>query len=434
MFGAMLAGGFYAPGNSESPAAKIHAVIEQFEPDVIVASAKTVSDLGLIRLAVPIVDPAGLPAGELATARPSHDLAYVIFTSGSTGTPKGVMIGRDSLAHYVDWIVDAVEPRRDDRWSQHPNIGFDLSVFDIYGALATGGALFPLEGRMDRLMPGAMVRRNGLTIWCSVPSVISLMKQGGHVTPENLSSIRLFNFCGEALLGPQVNAILEAVPSAVVQNTYGPTEATVSCTEVKLSLDNLASNLRSNVTIGTAIDGMDIHLVDGKEPGLAEADEGEIVISGVQLARGYWRNEETTQRQFRTIEIGGAQRRAYFTGDWAERVGGKIYFRSRVDFQIKHRGRRIELDEINHALRSCGFDNAAAALHGGDLHAFVETDAQTLDVAAIKQRLGEFLEPYAIPGFIHPCRQLPRSANDKIDLPGLMRLLEERVTGAGKRL
>jgi D-alanine--poly(phosphoribitol) ligase subunit 1 len=429
MFGALMAGGFYAPGNSESPAAKIRAVIEQFEPDVIVAPVNAIADLALTRSAVPVVDPANLPTAPLATARAPHDLAYVIFTSGSTGTPKGVMIGRDSLAHYVDWIVDAVEPRRDDRWSQHPNIGFDLSVFDIYGALSTGGALFPLDGRMDRLMPGPAVRRHGLTIWCSVPSVISLMKQGGHVTAANLGTVRLFNFCGEALLAPQVNALLEAVPASVVQNTYGPTEATVSCTEVKLSPGNLADNLRSNVTIGPAIPGMGIHLVGGA--GQAEAVEGEIVITGPQLARGYWRNDEATQRQFRTIDVDGASQRAYFTGDWAERVDGNIYFRSRVDFQIKHRGRRIELDEINHALRSCGFDNAAAALHGGELHAFVETAADTLDVADIQRQLGALLEPYAIPGFIHPCRQLPRSANDKIDLPGLLRLLDARTIEAG---
>lgn len=433
MFGALQAGGFYAPGNSESPPAKIRSVIEQFEPDVIVAPEATVAGLGLTRMRVPVVDPAALPAQRLDSARPPHDLAYVIFTSGSTGSPKGVMIGRDSLAHYVEWIIDAVAPRRSDRWSQHPNIGFDLSVFDIYGALSTGGALFPLEGRMDRLMPGAAVRRHGLTIWCSVPSVISLMKQASHVTRENLGTVRLFNFCGEALLAPQVQALFEAVPSAVVQNTYGPTEATVSCTEVKLTPGNLSANLRNNVAIGDAIAGMGIHLVGEAGPAAGEVAEGEIVIDGPQLARGYWRNEAATQRQFRTIDIGGAPRRAYFTGDWAERVDGKIYFRSRVDFQIKHRGRRIELDEINHALRSCGFDNAAATLHNGELHAFVETGADVLDVAGIKRRLGELLEPYAIPGFIHPCRQLPRSANDKIDLPGLLQLLEERgaKTGSG---
>lgn len=424
MFGAMMAGGYYAPGNLEAPPAKTLSLIEEFEPEVICTTPELARNYGLETRKIPLVFPGTLPAGGLQRPRKPHDLAYVIFTSGSTGVPKGVMIPRPALAHYISWIVAALSPTPDDRWSQHPNLAFDLSVFDIYGALCTGGALFPLDGRLDRLMPAKAVRRHNLTIWCSVPSVISLMNQAGQVTRENLGSVRAFNFCGEPLLEQQVRALFDAVPDAVVQNTYGPTEATVSCTEVKLTPANLEQNLRTNIAIGDAIPGMNLRLIGGDAP-----EAGEIVITGPQLAAGYWRNREATDRQFRNVTIDGVQTRGYFTGDWAKRIDGKIFFRSRIDFQVKFRGRRLELEEVDAALRKCGFENSVTLLHEDDLHSFVETADAEIDRPALRERLANYLESFAIPAHIHALPQLPRNANDKIDVSALLRTLRHGSDG-----
>ena len=266
-----------------------------------------------------------------------------------------------------------------------------------------------------RLMPGTVVRQNALTIWNSVPSVIDIMRRARQLTHRNLASLRLMTFCGEPLLPAHLDAIFEAHPDVVVHNTYGPTEATVSCTLLRLDRNTYREACRSTVAIGEPIEGMSISL-RGSESG----DEGEIVLTGPQLAAGYWNDAKATAAAFRDIETGdGARTRAYFTGDWAKRIDGKTYFANRVDFQVKINGFRLELDEVNAAIRKLGFTGCACAMVGGKLHAFVES-GDGLGDSALRGGLESFLEPHAIPKHFHFIRALPRNANDKIDLKALI--------------
>ena len=268
-------------------------------------------------------------------------------------------------------------------------------------------------------MPAMAIRKNRLTIWDSVPSVVDIMRHGRQLTAENLASLRLMTFCGEPLLPDHLDAIFQARPDLCVHNSYGPTEATVSCTLIRLNAGNYQAACSSSVAIGEAIDGMEVHLVGGDTP-----DEGEIAIVGPQLALGYWNNPAATEAAFRPLVVDGQPRRAYFTGDWAMRVDGKIYFRSRIDFQVKINGYRLELDEINAALRKSGFVAAATALINHELHAFIET-AGDVDETALRQSLSSLLEPHAVPKFFHPLAHLPRSANDKVDVKALIHAFAE---------
>jgi D-alanine--poly(phosphoribitol) ligase subunit 1 len=223
----------------------------------------------------------------------------VTFTSGSTGLPKGVMVSRTALNHYVSWAIGADIVRPDDRVSQHPNIAFDVSVTDIYGALSQGATLFPIAGASDRLMPARMIQREGITVWNSVPSVVNLMMQAGEVTTAMLRSVRLFNFLGEPLLREQLRAIFAARPDVAVNNTYGPTEATVSMTHLRLTASDYEAVCTTSVALGEAIADMGLHLVGGSHP-----DEGELVITGPQLADGYWNDPERSAAVFRPLETG----------------------------------------------------------------------------------------------------------------------------------
>jgi D-alanine--poly(phosphoribitol) ligase subunit 1 len=195
MFGAGLAGGYYSPVNTAAPLTKLRRIVELLEPDFIVAN----SDLGKQLLdAAPsavLVNPTTLNETSPLNGRGTrHKLAYVIFTSGSTGTPKGVMISRSALNSHIGWLGDAWGIRPGDRISQYPNIGFDLSVADIYGSICFGATLFPFFEPGDRLMPALMIQRERITIWNSVPSAISLMMQSNSLTASALESVRLFNF------------------------------------------------------------------------------------------------------------------------------------------------------------------------------------------------------------------------------------------------
>ncbi len=416
-YAALMAGGFYAPVNIEAPQAKIQQIACQFMPDVVISGPQFLELATLVAPQAHVINVAAEETSRPATyaARPAHDLAYVMFTSGTTGEPKGVMIPRDALNHYVDWVVGIVDARLGDRWSQHPIIAFDLSQFDIHGALCSGGHLFPFNTPRDRMFPALAIRRHGITIWNSVPSVISQMSRAGHLTAENLATLRTLNFCGEALLREHVEAVFSACRDASVHNTYGPTEATVSCTFLRLTRDNYQDHCAANVAIGEAIPGSAIHLVNGPNE-----DEGEIAITGVQLARGYWQDEEKTAGAFRPLHMSGGNERAYFTGDYAHRVEGKIFFAGRLDFQVKVRGRRLELLEVDAALRKCGFTHAATALVGDELHAFLETDLTSIDAGALRASLANHIEQHAVPAHFHLYYTLPRNPNDKIDVKALI--------------
>lgn len=420
MFAVAQAGGFYTTTNVAAPPERRKSTFEAFAPAAIITNGELAAEARRYCPSAHIVDVDTLGREELATPAEPHRLAYVMFTSGSTGQPKGVMISKSALSHYVDWVMDAMAVTPEDRWSQHPNIAFDLSVLDIYGALCAGAALIPITG-VDLLMPAQAIRRHGLTIWDSVPSVLTSMIKIRQATPKNFESLRMLTFCGEALQKMHVEAIFNARPDIVVHNTYGPTEATVSCTLLRLTAANYEAACQSSVAIGDPIPGMAIDLVGG-----ADGNDGEIVISGPQVAEGYWNDPALTAEKFRRFEAGGSEKFGYFTGDWAQRAGPHVYFRGRVDNQVKVRGERIELDDISAALMNCGCGFACVVKIGDELHGMFEYDDAIPEAQALRETIGKYLPVHLIPQHFHAMASLPRNANGKVDLAAVCRWIEER--------
>ncbi len=419
MLAALMAGGCYAPNNLSAPPARQAMTLRLFEPDVVVTDPSAWAGWQGEPPGCPMLDAAEPPAPALEAPLEAGELAYVMFTSGSTGRPKGVMIPREALAHYADWAWRAMAVLPGDRWSQHPNIAFDLSVLDIYGALGAGATLCPLSGARDRLMPGDAIRRLGLTVWNSVPSVLDLMRRAGQLTAETLASLRLMTFCGEPLTRDQLEAVFAARPDLPVHNTYGPTEATVSCTLLRLTAESYRSAVAQNVALGEAIDGMTLTL-DAEGRGAAAPEEGEICLSGPQVALGYWRDPAATAAAFGTVQRAGKAERLYRTGDLGRRLGGRLYFQRRLDQQVKVAGHRVELGAIDAALRACGALAACTLQIDGELHAFVVGPEDPVEPEGLRGALAERLAPYEIPRFIHLVEALPLSPNDKIDSGALI--------------
>lgn len=411
IFAAGLAGGCYTPLNLSAPRAKLRRIAAILDPDIIVASGDIARELGAEAPRAVVVNPLELDESkQLAGAGRRHHLAYILFTSGSTGEPKGVMLPRSALDHYVDWLETfGIGP--DDRMSQQGNLAFDISVTDVFGALCYGAALYPVFTESDKLMPARMIARDKITVWNSVPSLISLMMAAHQITAANLKTVRLFNFCGEPLLSEHLRALFAARPDLTVQNTYGPTEATVAVTQIPLDAQNHAAATAASVALGEPIPGMSIHLVGG-----AHADEGEIVISGPQLADGYWKDPAKTASAFKDCVLNNRTVRGYFTGDWAERRNGLLFFRERVDFQTKIRGFRVELDEVAAAIRACGWPVACVFKRGEALAAVVErVPGAGFSEAAMREALAGRVEQHAIPETILEIGQMPRNDNDKLD-------------------
>ena len=412
IFAAGLAGGYHTPLNIAAPIEKLRRIAKLLEPNVIVGERELATALAGAAPAAMVLDPANIDETAQFTGHGCrHSLAYVIFTSGSTGVPKGVMVPRSALNHYVGWMKDVFGILPGDRFSQHPNLAFDISMTDIFGALCHGATLYPVAREVDRLMPARMIEREKITVWNSVPSVVSLMMQAGQATAQNLASIRLFNFCGEPLLPAHLDALFTAQPDALVRNTYGPTEATIAVTDLPLRSDDYRQATLASVAIGPPIPGIGIHLIGGRNE-----DEGQIVITGPQLAEGYWRDDTRTAEVFRSIEIDGRSIPAYFTGDWAERRNSHIFFKERIDFQVKIRGYRVELDEVAAAIRDCGWPVACVFKRGEALVAVVERmPGQAFDPAALLAAVGHKVEAHAVPVAVRLIERMPRNDNDKLD-------------------
>ncbi len=341
------------------------------------------------------------------------DLAYILFTSGSTGQPKGVPIRNSQLEAYLQAAGPLIHVQADDRFSQTFDLTFDLSVHDLFVCWENGATLV-VPSEKELRMPSAYVRTHGITCWFSVPSLAYQMRLQEDLVPGAFPGLRCSLFCGEALPTLVAREWALAAPNSIVENWYGPTEATIACSRYAVTDAPIAED---TVPIGKAFPGMELLVQDG-----------ELLLAGAQVASGYLNDAEKSAASFITLPDG---RPAYRTGDRAA-VGddGNVRFLGRVDNQVKVRGYRIELGEIEAALRasSSGLNAVALAWPGGaeiatSIVAALETDAA--DTAAIRKRLAATLPDYMLPSMIFCIAEFPKNASGKLDRKALTELLAD---------
>jgi D-alanine--poly(phosphoribitol) ligase subunit 1 len=420
MLGALMTGGTFCPLNVDGPPERNALITRLFSPHVILYAGKApefVDACGATTPRLDVVTSSGVSQPVLATEL--SDVAYVVFTSGSTGQPKGVKIGRRAFSYFLAVSQRYFKPEYGDRWGQFSNLGYDMAVMDVFMALAQGRVLVPLMGAGDQFMPAMAIKRLGITIWQSVPSVLELMGRAKQLTAQALEPLRVMSFCGEPLLPRHLEALFAARPDLQVFNTYGTTETTGFNTINQMTVQNYRESCGGPfVALGRDVPGWTVQLHAGDTP-----DDGEIVVLSDWLAHGYWADEERTRAAFRELrtEQGGV-RRAYFTGDRGERRDGRLYFKCRPDRQIKVRGERIELDEVDQALRGLGFDESFTVYDGKDLYSFVEAPDNT-DLTHVRGILAKRLPFHAVPKEIRGVPSLPRNANGKLDRAALQRLV-----------
>jgi D-alanine--poly(phosphoribitol) ligase subunit 1 len=329
----------------------------------------------------------------------NSNIAYIIFTSGSTGEPKGVCITRNALDHYVQWLTKFVFNNSNIKCPHFSRIGFDLSIVDIYGTLCTGNTLFPMNNSYDRTFVNKFIKKNKINFWVSVPTAVDLFDL---VKKNELKAIEKYFFCGEPLKKRHLERIFKINKNSVVYNTYGPTEATVSCSFLKLTNKNYKKYNSLNISFGKPIKNISFYL-DGHNK-----NEGELLISGVQLARGYLNNKKLTKKNFITQN----QKEVYKTGDICKKINGNYYFLNRRDNQVKIKGYRIELGEIDSVLDKIFKINSNTIIVSDKIITFIE---QKISKKKIIFQLKKNLPSYMMPSKIIFIKKWPRNKNFKID-------------------
>ena len=363
VLGALLAGHGYVPLNPRFPPRRNAAMLRRSGCRTLVADAEgegTLADV-LAELDEPPtvlreeLPPA--PGWEPPPPRPDA-VAYVLFTSGSTGTPKGVAVRHPNVVPFVDAAVERYGLTEDDRCSQTFDLTFDLSVFDMFVAWERGACLcVPSSGEL--MAPGGFVRRSGLTLWFSVPSTAAFMNRLRQLRSGSFPTLRWSLFCGEPLPAELASAFADAAPESTVENLYGPTEATIACTAYRWDPERSPGEcVRGVVPIGEPL-GETRTLVAGDDlREVAPGEDGELLVAGPQVTAGYLDDPERTAESFVTPP--GSRDVHYRTGDRVRNAAPLVYL-GRVDDQIKVLGHRVELGEVEAALRSAaGVDEAVA--------------------------------------------------------------------------
>src|SRR5581483_11980605 len=456
ILGALLRGHAYVPLNPAYPPARTATMLDRTQSESVVADAQHVGVLDALlggtsrRMTVLLPDEAD--AEPLQRRWPRHTIlgrrdllspeewravdvapesaAYVLFTSGSTGTPKGVMVTHVNVRALVDAAAQRFGIVEEDRFSQTFDATFDLSVFDLFVAWERGACVVCPPAK-TLLNPASFIREAELTVWFSVPSLAAFMMRLGALKPASFPGLRWSLFCGEALPVEVAAAWSRAAPNAALENLYGPTEATVFCTAYRW--DDAASAAECDggiVPIGRPLPRVSVAVVDDDLRDVPPGEEGELVIGGEQVARGYLDDPERTAAAF--VHVPGREGVHYRTGDRVRRplLDGPLVFRGRLDHQIKVLGHRVELGDVEAALRRAADAQAAVAVGwprtasgAAGIVAFVHGTA--MEPGEIRDAVAEVLPPYMVPRDIRVLDELPLTANGKTDRNTLLQTLEE---------
>jgi len=456
ILGALFRGDGYVPLNPTFPIERTRAMLERSGCRSVVLDEHGVKQIAEvlegIDASLVLVVPGEVDVEALRAALPAHqvlgendladasdwtpgdahpdDIAYLLFTSGSTGQPKGVMVAHRNVNAFLVTMADRYAITPDDRLSQTFELTFDLSVFDLFLAWERGARVC-IPTQAQKMLPAKYVQESEISVWFSVPSTAVLMNKLRMLKPDSYPKLRWSLFCGEALPSEIAEAWAEAAPASTVENLYGPTELTIACTlyrwDPARSHDECELGL---VPIGDPYPGMEVLVVDEDMQPVAEGETGELLMTGTQLTPGYWQDPEKTAAAF--IVPPGQDRVFYRTGDRVRSGNGKrpMVYLGRMDNQIKIQGYRVELGEIEAAVRdeadvevaiAVGWPATSAGANG--TVAFVSNPS--VDLAATREALKARLPSYMAPREIHHVDSFPLNSNGKVDRKALLASLDD---------
>ena len=433
----------YIPIDSHSALERVAAIVEVAEPSLIIA----INDFPLADVAAPIFSAEQVQTAfrEGASYELSHpvqgdDNYYIIFTSGTTGKPKGVQISHNNLLSFTNWMITDKEfatPERPQMLAQPP-YSFDLSVMYWAPTLALGGTRFALPSAVtqDFKQLFETILSLPIAIWTSTPSFADMALLSDDFNSQKLTQLTHFYFDGEELTVKTAQKLRDRFPQARIINAYGPTEATVALSAVAVT-DEMLQNCK-RLPIGYTKADSPTFVIDEEGQKVPNGQQGEIIVCGPAVSKGYLNNPEKTAEAF--FEFEGLP--AYHTGDVGSMTDeGLLLYGGRMDFQIKFNGFRIELEDVSQNLNKSKYIESAVAVprYNKDhkvqnLLAYVilkdgvaEQFEREIDITkAIKEDLQDIMMSYMMPSKFLYRETLPRTPNGKIDIKGLISEVNKR--------
>lgn len=449
VLGVLKSGACYVPIDATYPVDRIHKMVEDVpKMRLVLASRETraqVDSKPVLALDEEWDSISGFPGSNPEAGAGEQDLAYIVFTSGSTGRPKAAAVAHRGWANLLHWFVDEFSISSADRCLLVSSFGFDITQRAMVMALVAGGELHLLpEKNFDRGFMVDALERNGITLINCSPSLFYPVTQGAATQPtEELPALRCVFLGGEPIAASRIQAWAGHHPHTAIVNVYGVAE----CSDVSTwyRLHDYPRYVASSVPLGTAIYNTAVHVVDEALAEVAPREVGEICLGGTGVGRGYINDADLTAKRF--VEAPGYFETAgtiYRTGDLGKILpDGNLGYVGRVDNQVKIRGRRIELEDVEAAVRRCPGVRDAVVIKRvfgeGDerLVAFLVEDEtagngqETSLGKRLRQELKRILPEWMVPNLFMPMAELPLNPNGKVDRKALSQM-EIRLRPSGR--
>lgn len=446
VYGVLMAGAAYVPIDPNAPADRMAAILNDSDVAVMIseeALAPTLEDAApqsslraVLGLTAPLDGLETAPFDAIDAAEPFQtehgpdDLAYIIFTSGSTGTPKGLTHTHASALAFADMAAALFDLGPDDRMAATSGLHYDMSCMEMFAGLLSGARIVMVpetHGMFPASLSGLLESERVTTLY-TVPFLLVRFAEAGALETRDLSSLRLIVHAGEPMPARPLGRLRERFPDARFANFYGPAEVNgvTWWDHPEVPDPNL-----TDFPIGWPCAQTRLRIEDRDQP----AEEGELLIATPAMMRGYWHRPDLDATAFVTRpDEDGIERRYYRSGDHVRRApDGTLTFLGRMDRQVKLRGHRVELDEIEVALQANPDVSEAAAILGATgqtIRAFAILEAgHHTDPDALRRTATALLPTHAVPTEIQILQTFPRTSSGKINRRELAAVTSERHSG-----
>ncbi|KTD51028.1 amino acid adenylation domain-containing protein [Legionella quateirensis] len=450
----LKAGSTYVPLDPDNPVSRIRFILEDTKADVILTQSSEKKLFEGINAHLWCFDKQRSELSNYSINNPVHvnqpdDLAYIIYTSGSTGVPKGVMITHNNVLYFIHWFSKALAVHHEDIFDFSSSISFDFAVANTLFPMMQGAQIVicPTETKKDPYLYMAHLAQHRVTIMKSTPGHFRNLKEAV-LNEKKCLYLRYIVFGGDSLFVKDLEDWLQQFPEQIMFCEYGPTEATVATSWLKVDINNI-DQFKDKIPIGRPALNTQLYILDDHLNPVPPGEIAELYIGGKGVAKGYLNRKESTEKNFIKDPFSdNSSDRLYKTGDYCHFLpDGTIEFVERKDNQVKIRGFRIQTEEIEACLMTYpGMKEVAVIAKKRDntptsekqLIAYcVPQNSIELNQNRLRLYLHEHLPEYMVPSFFEILSALPLSSNGKIErqkLPEINSMITHQNVFTGTEL